>query len=235
MNSTELKRALLADPTHLDPEQIRALEQDVDLRRYFNDALELDGWIHQAMEVPVPDDLEERLQTLNCGQAANEVPKARLSWLKGGALAASLALAVVGYQWFGHGSLPEEIIAHIQHEPASLMSDNPVDMRDLKALLADYDIRLKAPLGKVTYLTRCRVQGRSGIHMVLDTPQGRVTVFLVPDMQLDEMTEIHGDGLEGYALGLQNRFAMAIIGQTGQPLMQVERLVRDALAMQRKA
>ena len=115
------------------------------------------------------------------------------------------------------------------------MSDNPVDMRDVKALLADFDIQLKAPLGKVTYLMRCRVNGRSGIHMVLDTTQGRVTVLLIPNTKMDEMTEIQGDGLEGYVLGLRNRFAMAIVGQTGQPLMQVERLVRNALAIEGKA
>ncbi len=235
MNSTELKRALLADPTHLEPEQLRALEQDGELRAYFNEALELDGLIHQALQVAVPEDLEERLQTINCGEAANTTSSVLPTWLKGAALAASLGMVMMGYQLLGHGSLPDEIIAHIQHEPASLMSDHPVDIRDVKALFADFDLQLKAPLGKVTYLTRCRIHGRSGIHMVLDTAQGRVTVLLIPSTKMDEMTEVQGDGLEGYVLGLRNRFAMAIIGQTGQPLMQVERLMRDALAIQSKA
>ncbi len=231
MNSTERKRALLADPTHLQPEQVRALEQDTELRAWFNEALELDGLIHQAMQLPVPEDLEERLQSLTCGQPVPRRTGSR-RWLQAGALAASLALVVAGYSYLGFRDPAAEIIAHIQHEPASLISDNGVKLQDVQALLADYGMRLQTQLGKVTYLTRCRLQGHAGVHMVLETDYGRVTVLLVPGLAVKEMKEIQGDGLEGYLIALQERYGMAIVGRAGQPLMQVERLLRDAIRIE---
>ncbi len=235
MNSSEVKEALLADPTHATPALLRALQQDPTLREYFNQALELDAAIRQAMQTPVPDDLEERLLNISCTATPTGRRSGRRPLLWGAALAAGLALAVFSYQYFGFRNLSAEIIAHVQHEPAALMFDNGVEMEDVRTLLADHGLKLMHDLDRITYLARCRVQGHAGIHMVLQTDNGRVTVLLVPGLSTPEMTEVRGHGLEGYVIGLYDRYSMAIVGQAGQPLMQVERLLRDAITVARPA
>ncbi len=229
MSSSDLERVLLADPGHLDPHALKQLQQDSQLREALARSQQLDRLIHQAMQVAVPASLEQQL-LMQADNPEPTVPARRRFLLRAGAVAAAASAAAFGLRQLFPGDLSSEVIAHIQHEPASLMTRHVVTDDDLRALLADYDLSLHAPLGRVTYLARCRLRGKSGIHLVLDTDQGKVTVFLIPGLHTPALEEIRGEGLSGYLLGIDDRLSLAIVGRPGQPLMPVERRIRSVLA-----
>lgn len=228
MNSTELKKTIMADPLHLSSEQLAQIAADQELNEVYEQSLALNEHILNATDLPVSPALEKRLLDI---PACNDASKANVFLLKPPqwfALAASLVL-MLALSWFWVPSdLETFVVAHIHHEPESLMVDHNVSESDQVSLFSEYGYDLKQSLGNVTFFERCPMINRSGIHMVVETPTGRVTVLFMPGEQVDDMVRIQSNGLEGYAINLKNA-AIAIVGQPGQQLQSVENQLRKAI------
>ena len=61
MDDLQFRRALYADPTNQDPEVIAAQQSDPSKKQFAHDIYQLDKHIEQALKVPVPDDLCDKL------------------------------------------------------------------------------------------------------------------------------------------------------------------------------
>ena len=61
MDELELRRRLYADPNTSDKDVLDALESDPDAHAFSNELKTLDNDIEQALNIPVPENLAERL------------------------------------------------------------------------------------------------------------------------------------------------------------------------------
>ena len=89
MDDLEFRRAIYADPKNQDADTILAQQQDPSKKQFAQEICQLDNKIKQALQIPVPDDLANKLilrQTLANHQVQKRKSRVHL------ALAASVAI-----------------------------------------------------------------------------------------------------------------------------------------------
>ena len=232
MNCEEYRHRIAADPSfdggagHLSGCQA--------CQAFRNEVLSLDDKIARAMQIDVPT---LRLPELPAIDADNVVPlaarrpRARPAWF---ALAATVLLAaVVGVRMFGVGvtyeSLADEVLAHLDHEPASLRpSTIPVSDKQLARAVPANVARLDHGAGLITYARSCEIHGRTVPHLVIQGEYGPVTILLMPEEAIAEAVSLDGENTHGVILPVGDG-SIAIIGAREEKLERVENSVLNSV------
>lgn len=232
MNYLEFKRTLMTDPFTTDPAFERARKEDPSCHEAWEQAMVFEETLRQALIVDVPADLASDIIARQQVEAANEAPNWRRRLVPLAAAASFVLALAVGLILAPTGgtaqSLPDYVISHLYHEVESLGSHKPVDVADVKWLMAEYGVELDQPLEGVVYLKRCPTRHGSGVHMVVNTESGPVTVYYLPKEQLAEPVLVGDERFSGYVVGLEQG-ALALVGARGQQLEKVERQLRNAM------
>lgn len=127
MDDLHFRRSIYADPTSQDKAVIEAQKTDPSKKRLAQELCQFDEILKQAMKIPVPDDLCNKLllrQTLASHQQEKRKTRIHL------ALAASVAIIaglVVNYLQFSNSytNLGDYALAHVYHEQNAFSnSDN---------------------------------------------------------------------------------------------------------------
>lgn len=149
-------------------------------------------------------------------------------------LAATVVLAAfIGFRMFGTDvgqlSLADELLAHIDHEPAALRVTNVVvnDARLESVVPADI-ARLDHSAGLITYAQTCKIRGRHVPHLVIQGEHGPVTILLMPDEMVSEPQTVTGEGVNGVILPVGNG-SIAIFGEREESLDRIEKRVLDSV------
>ena len=172
-------------------------------------ALKFEHMLEQAFESDLPDTLQAKLSTVTDGDYSAASPaRARVllrsrRWL---AIAAGVSMfaiaALVGYPSKlqpQNALLAQHCNEHMAHEPFALTRRTVVP-KDLVARMFAMngfathtsDGRdLTALLGEVNYLSPCTLDGKTAIHLVVQTAEGPVTVLVMPNMANDGASETH--------------------------------------------
>lgn len=161
--------------------------------------------------------------------AASGMRPRRARWPTVLALAASLVLAAGA--WFGlRTELPQhdvsplapEVIAHIRHEPASLVvTASTVSREEFENVLRGGRATLAAPVGRVSYAKLCPFRGRMVAHFVVQGERGPVTVMLLPDEDVAAPTPIDEDGFMGTLVPVEGGGSVAIVGEPDEPMESI--------------
>ena len=193
MNCFEFRRLLLADPRMRTSEQERHLAGCAACASLAREMAEFEARVHEAMRVPVPEALADRVLLRHKIRA----PAAR-AW----ALAASLVAALGVGIYFYRASVGEDgrvltaaalgashpavtAIAHVlDDEPRMLMENRGVDPVVMRAAFMRLGLNVPANGTRVLYIDKCPMTGGAGDHVVLQAPFGRVTLILVPEQSL---------------------------------------------------
>lgn len=183
MDELEFRRRLFSDPTAVDTELQRAIQQDPAKQQLQQELLQLDTQLQQAMQVAVPQDLAERLM-LNQQLAGFRQQKRRRQWTYGIAAAVALTAGLVQLRfelvYFGN-DLGSYALAHVYHEASALVSQNEqLPSATVNTLMASFALKLDGFDGQVRYARFCSFRGVRSLHLILDTPDGPVTVFVLP-------------------------------------------------------
>lgn len=196
MNCFEFRRLIFAEPRRLSPEQKRHAELCAACAELAKEAEGFEAKIHEAVMVPVPEALAERILLRH----KTVHPPMRFGFSFGGwALAASLMVAIAVVFHLNYRTADEEpqVVAAaalgsnhpavaainyvLDNEPKLLKENRTGDMAVLLAALEKMRMRLPADGTTVRYLGKCPVPNGEGDHVVLQTPFGRVSLILVPD------------------------------------------------------
>ncbi|NND46176.1 MAG: DUF3379 family protein [Woeseiaceae bacterium] len=232
MNCDEYREMISADPTfeggagHLSScDECQAFRRDIQ---------SLNLKIAKAMQITVP---ELKLPVLPEIETENVVSlAARRSFVKPAwfALAATVVLAVsIGVRMSGVGvqydSLAEEVLAHLDHEPAALrVSSTPVtDARLAKVVPADI-AQPDHSAGLITYARSCEINGKTVPHLVIQGEHGPVTILLMPDEAVTDAVSLAGENVHGVILPV-GAGSIAIMGAREEKLERIEESVLNSV------
>lgn len=230
MNYSEFKQKLGSDPASQDPEFLRARHSSPE---FIQAALESDRFeraLKRAAGTPAPADLLPRLKRIS-----QVMPSRQGAW-KYYAMAASLflAIAAVGLGWrmstTRFDSVEQYVAAHYHHDgPALLLQAEGRVAGDADAVLDRFHARMTPELSRMVGSVRiCRTPDGKGVHMVLHTDRGLVTVIFMPDTVVTDGQLFGFDGMQAQLVALVTGSA-AIIGTSEQHIADFYTLVHDSI------
>jgi hypothetical protein len=218
MNCIDLRRDVLAQPLRLAPEAQQHVMECVACRAFVERQRELEAQLHDALSVPAPDGLADRVLV------AHGIRRRRAPWAW--ALAATIVLAagiaVIGRPLLSGRALAGEAIAHVHHEPQALRIVDRQPAELLPRELAAQGVKLASAIGQVTYATLCPTAAGKALHLVVATADGPVTLLLLPtDESSRRRSVVEADGLVAVALPA-SRGSIAIVAPTRAQALAIE-------------
>lgn len=179
----EFRRACLADPRHVSAEALAHADQCALCRAWRQRADRAEQQLTQALSaVPLPEGLNERILL----RARDAAPWYAGRW-QAFALAASLLVTCTLGVALWHqrpvpaGDLALAAVRHVSDEGLERFTHRSEPPERFGAVLASFGGHLQAPLGKISYIHLCPVEGfGQGWHIVYLTPAGKLTLLLIP-------------------------------------------------------
>lgn len=231
MNFSEFKRLLGAEPRSGDPEFLRACQSSPEFEQEAAKALQFEDQLDRALAVPVPAGLVDDLMTIS------QQPPAMTGnrrWLKF-ALAASLFVAVgaAGLVWKMNSSwdsVEEYLVDHYRHDGVSLLDRADGDSaKDVQKFLSGLNTHASPALAEIVGVIKyCPTPDGKGVHMILNTETGPVTVIYMPDTEVNDRELLAFDDVKAVLVSLQSGSA-AIIGPGTEQMPGLHALIYDSL------
>ena len=209
MDDLQFRRMIYADPNSRDEDVLDALQDDPSKKEFAQELIQLDEKIKQAMNVPVPEDLCDKLilrQTLASHQQKKRKSRVHL------ALAASVAIiagVAVNFLQFSssYTNLGDYALAHVYHEEGvfSNQDENRVSLASLNQKMIAFDGSFNQSLGELISADYCRFDGMKSLHLVYKGVTDTVAVFVVPkNEQLDFSENFEDKKLQGESIGFKD-------------------------------
>lgn len=215
MDELEFRRRVYTNPADNDKALLEAAAQNPDNDAFWQEIKQLDDKLKVAAKVPVPDDLANRLILKQTLREFNH-QKRRNRWYIG--LAASVAftcgIALTAWQQ-QHVQLDEAALAHMYYaETEQPHGSAEITPQLVNAKLAQFGAELDPSIGHIASVNYCLLDAIRSLHLIIETPQGRMSVFLVPDHD-KPMTDDFADSVyqgTSYALHKTN---ILVVGDKG--------------------
>lgn len=230
MDELEFRRRIYADPETTDSDVVEAAKADESKRSFWNEQKQLDKQFKQALKVEVPDDLASKLIWQ---QSADEFTryKRRSRWYV--AMAASVAFTIgIGLTMWYHQplSIGGQALAHMQYaEMEHAHSLLPVDLNMVNAKLASFGGSLSEMLDGIEVANYCHLSTVRSLHLIVNTPQGKMSVFVVPqrgDISVPsefEDSQYHGESIK------MRRANVMVVGDKGADLNEMKKAVSERI------
>lgn len=209
MDDLQFRRNIYANPNSQDDDMLFAQKADANKMQFAQEIRQLDDKITNALNVPVPDGLYNKLilrQTMASHQQEKRKKRFHL------ALAASVAImagAVLSYFQFSstYTNLGDYALAHVYHEKDDFSNDDEtnISLASLNKKMATFDGSFTKSLGKIIAADYCRFDGMNSLHLVFQGKFNPVSVFIVPKKEHLSFTARFSDNqLSGESLGFNN-------------------------------
>jgi hypothetical protein len=112
------------------------------------------------------------------------------------------------------------------HEPGSWEAESTVPTDDLESVTYRSGVRLNDGMPDVTYAQSCWFRGHYVPHLVVRTPDGPVTIMVLPEEQVERRQEFREGGYSG-TLVPARRGAIAVLARNAA---DVDAIARRAVA-----
>ncbi|MDO6505583.1 DUF3379 family protein [Colwellia sp. 4_MG-2023] len=233
MDDLQFRRSIYADPSSLDEDIIAAQNDDPAKKQLAQELCMLDERIKQAMSIPVPDDLCDKLllrQTLKSHQQNKRKSRIHL------ALAASVAIIagiVVNYLQFSNSynydNLGDYALAHVYYEQGSFSNSTnaKVSLDSLNQKMVTFNGSFSDSMGELIAADYCRFDGMKSLHLVFKGVTDTVAVFVVPKKEhLEFVDKFHDDNLQGESLSYQEN-DIIVVANKNESLSQWQRAISN--------
>ncbi|MFD2168229.1 DUF3379 family protein [Thalassotalea euphylliae] len=199
MDDLQFRRSLYADPKSKDPELADAKNADASRQQFAKELEQLDEKIASALDIPVPEDLSNKL-ILRQAMASHRQDKRKTRIHL--ALAASVAFVgglTLNFLQFSsaYNSLGDYALAHVYHEEGvfSNADVNRVSMTTLNTKMAAFNGSFTGAIGELISADYCRFDGVKSLHLVFKGANSPVNVFIVPERDGVAFSEQFSDSL----------------------------------------
>lgn len=194
MDELEFRRRITAQPNEVDKALLDFAQTSAEKQHFLDEMQALDKHIENALNIPVPDTLAERIilntslkeksQPLkNTNRTVNLFTRLKLDRMHL-ALAASVIVTIGVFtlttQQNTLQTAGNHALAHVYSEIKTLHTTGAINLQEVNKKLALLGAQIIELPGKVTYVNFCDFQGEKGIHLVFESDFGPMTVFIVP-------------------------------------------------------
>jgi hypothetical protein len=221
MNCIEFRRKLLEDPARTDADfaahRATCAACDAEAR----EAERLDTALRDLVRVDPPADLEQRLYR-------RPSSRRRIPLALAASLAGLVAVSVVFWHQWGPAAadrrLAAEVMDHVLHEPQAFVAHEPLSIDRLRATSASVSLDPEGfQHAVVTYAMPCELMSRPGLHLVIASDRGPVTLLVIVDVEIAEPRLVSREGFRGVVTPIRDG-SVAVIGAPDAP---VEQLAQD--------
>jgi hypothetical protein len=233
MNHNEARLLIGGDPHTVPPELAEHLAGCPECAQFQREMTALDNNIRRALELVPPSAAAAgpnpaTVTPITSAPAAQRRKRAS-SW-SGWALAASVAAISMIAVWTlrPNDSLAHDVVKHIQFESKSWSSNEQVTAADVKETLAQAGVAIDMNSDKVMYAHSCLFRGHVVPHLVVSTPQGPVTVMVLPHESVKHRMTFHEDGMSGVITPAPHG-SLAVIMQGNENIDGVAQQVQQAV------
>lgn len=236
MDFSEFRHLLGAEPRSRDPDFLRARDSSPEFSEAAAEAERFEAKLERALSLPEPAGLIDGL----LAAARQPTPESRRrNWLPA-ALAAGLVLAITaaGLSWrTSHrwDSVEEYVIDHYYHDGVKMLAQArsgqvaPTAAADLQALFAGFEAQAAPAFTDLVGVVKiCVTPDGKGIHMVLSTGGGLVTVIYMPQTGVADRESFEFDGQQALLVELQHGSAV-IVAARPQNAGDYYALVQDSI------
>jgi hypothetical protein len=235
MDFSEFRRLLGADPRNQDPAFREARASSPEFRDAAAEADRFEEQLELALALQAPQALLDQLRSIPDTAAVRDRQLAGHGTWWRFALAASLLVAIgaAGVTWrmnSGWSSVQDYVVDHYQHDGLAVlaMADDPL-AADVSGMLAEFDAAATPALaGIVSVIKNCPTPDGKGVHMILNTERGLVTVIYMPETPVSDGEQILFDDSEAVLVQLRHGSAV-IIGSRLQNVSEFRSLVQESI------
>jgi hypothetical protein len=196
MNCLEFRRLKLEDPRRADAALREHLDACPQCAAFSAEVDTLEAEIREAVQVPVPEGLAERVLLRRRGGST--------AWLRRLAVAAVLVigmgLGLVYHQEHAGQALARQMIEHVLSEPEVYTTRGEVPPARVMQALATVGARPRDSIGEVTFLDNCKGLDPGGTHLLVYTAFGRAAVLLLPNLEHRRPASLTEQGLSAALL-----------------------------------
>lgn len=232
MNCLEFRRICLAEPGSQDNDYLRHQQGCPRCAGHAANIIRGDKQLAQALRIDVPDNLASRIilrQSIFSGRAQRR--KARRMY----ALAAGVLLAIgLAGGWFMVNHVPEvdrAVIARINAVPASRVAKGQISNAELIRVIRAVGGELNGEIGRVHYASIYYVREHQCGQLIVQGAVGLVTILLMPGVYIEDAHDLYSRELNGIVVPTTTG-SMAIVGEPGEPLHDMEQRMRAAVTWQ---
>lgn len=231
MNFSEFKRKLGAEPRNEDPEFLRARHSSPEFKEAAEAADRFEAKLERAASVPLPEGLIDDILAL--AEHSPERSAGRNWWPMAVAASVLIAVGAAGLGWkMNHRweSVEEYLVDHYRHDGNKMvvMADGS-SANDVQAVLSKFDVSAAPAFAEIVSVIKyCPTPDGKGVHMVVSTENGPVTVIYMPHTQVADREMLAFDNVEALLVDLQSGSA-AIIGAGVKSVSELYTLVQASI------
>jgi hypothetical protein len=229
MNFSEFKKLIGADPGNRDPETLSARNSAPEFEAAAQEAELFEEKLQSALHIQAPVDLLADIKGIS------QQPVTKRNWVPM-ALAASLLIAIgaVGMVWkqsHQWESVEIYLADHYSKDGSDLVAKatDIVATEDIAKIMAKMDASADQQLSsQISFIKYCPTPDGRGIHMVVSTAQGPMTVIFMPKTRVVDGEMVEFDQMHAFLVNLDHG-SVAIIGEQSQTVEGLASLVRKSL------
>jgi len=231
MNFSEFKRKLGAEPRNEDPEFLRARHSSPEFEEAAEAADRFEAKLERAASVPLPEGLIDDI--LAFVEHSPERSARRNWWPMAVAASVLIAVGAAGLGWkMSHSweSVEEYLVDHYRHDgDKMLVMAGESNADNVQAVLSKLDVSAAPALAEIVSVIKyCPTPDGKGVHMVLNTENGPVTVIYMPHAEVTDGEMLAFDNVEALLVDLQSGSA-AIIGAGVKGVSELYTLVQTSI------
>ena len=225
MDDLEFRKSATIDPDNQDPEFLKKKQQNQYNSRFVDEQQIFNQDLLNTLTISTPENLTARIilsQQLS-QHKQQHLKKRQKQWRNWfmGSVAASIIIAFSSQLFIpatvNSAQLAREVISHVHGDTHALNVRMDVPKSSIDTMLASYGGKLAGPIGQVSFLGHCIVGGHTGIHMVLNTAQGLVTVILLPTQAIKQSSSLADSQYSGIVYPSQ-KGSIAIIAEHAESI-----------------
>ncbi len=231
MDYSEFLRQLGADPHNQDPEFLRARESTPEFLKAAQDAEAFEDKLVRAAKFSAPAGLLEDIRKISQDSTASSTSTTRWWPL---ALAASILISVgaVGVGWkMSHSwdSVDQYLVDHYRHDGQNLLDKSDLGQAEnIQGILARFDVQAAPGLEQlIDVIKYCPTPDGTGVHMVLNTTEGLVTIIYMPETEVTDRETVEFDDMRAMLVGLEKGSAI-IIGSQQQSISELYSFIHES-------
>lgn len=230
MDELTFRRTIYADPYTRDPDVVEAAKKDPKKQAFWEEIRAMEASLEQAMDIPVPDDLADKLilrQSMNDFRQQ----KKRKPWYL--ALAASVVLASVlsvTMLMQGTGDLKSDVFAHMSHMEYELNKGANVTLDSVNSKLATYNGQLSEGLGEIVSANYCYLGSIKSLHLIVKGKNGLASLFVMPSAITESIDDTFSNEQYAGSSFLLESAKVIVVGESGSQVEDLQSKAKSFLS-----